>query len=144
MTCTENLTPDEFSAELEQHPEIAVVALTRRPSSSEQVGELLRVALESGMPVAVWRRDTCPEHDANTIERSCSGRRFHRAFSPLLSAAAIRNLPETVRLLRNKAVMNSPKRAVRDCQGTVLLWDAPGRTAQPVHEPRYQPLENVQ
>ena len=147
ITCTEYMTQDEFSAELEQHPETAVVALTRRPSSNEQVRELLRVALESGIPVAVWRRDTCPEHDANTTKPSCSGRRFHRAFSPFLSAPAIRNLPEVMRLLRNKAVMKDPKPADRDCHGAVLLWDDPERTTQPVasvHEPRFQPLENVQ
>ena len=50
ITCTEELTPDEFSAELEQHPETAVVALTRSPSSSSQVSDMLRVALDSGMP----------------------------------------------------------------------------------------------
>ena len=71
ITCTENLTPDEFSAELEQHPEIVVIALTRRPSSNEQLSDMLRVALDSGVPVAVWRRDTCPEHDASTVEPSC-------------------------------------------------------------------------
>ncbi len=147
VTCTENLTPDEFSAELEQHPETAVVALTRRPSSNDHLSELLRVALESGIPVAVWRRDTCPEHDAETTEPSCSGGRFYGAFSPLLSARAIRNLPEAVRLLRNKAAMKCPEPADRDCQGTVLVWDDPERTTQPVapvREPLYQPLENVQ
>jgi hypothetical protein len=146
ITCTENLTADQFSAELEQHPETAVVALTRRPASSEQLSELLQVALDSGMPAAVWRRDTCPEHDSAMTGPDCSGKRFHLALSPQLSPPAIRDLPEAVRLIRNKAAMRSPEPADRDCQGIVLLWDDPERAAQPnapVHEPRYQPMENA-
>jgi hypothetical protein len=123
ITCTENMTQDEFSAELEQHPETAIVALMRSPSSNQEVSDLLRVALDSGIPVAVWRRDTCPEHDANIIEPRCSGRRFHKAFSPVLSAPKIHNLPEAVRMLRNRAATKDPKLADRDCLGTVLLWD---------------------
>ena len=147
ITCSETLTPDEFSAELEQHPETAVVGLTRRPSSSAQVEDMLRVALDSGMPVVVWRRDTCPEHDANMVEPDCSGQRFQTAFNSVLSASALNNLPETVRQLRNKAAMRCPGPADRDCRGTVLLWDDPARTTQPVapvHEPPYLPLENDQ
>jgi hypothetical protein len=145
ITCTEDLTLDEFSAELEQHPEIVVVALTRRPSSSSRISDMLQVALDSGMPVAVWRRDTCPEHDDNVISSTCSGHRFQEAFNHLLSVPAIRNLPESVRQLRNKAAGKSPAPADRDCQGTVLLWDDPVRMRQPVapvHEPPYKPLEN--
>jgi hypothetical protein len=147
ITCTEILTPDEFSAELEQHPETAVVGLTRRPSSDEQVEDMLRVALDSGMPVVVWRRDTCPEHDASVVEPDCTGRRFQAAFNPFLSVTALNDLPETVRQLRNKAAMRRPDPPDRDCNGTVLLWDDPARTIQPVapvHEPPYLPLENVQ
>jgi hypothetical protein len=145
ITCNEDLTLDEFSAELEQHPEVAVVALTRSPSSSGQVSDMLRVALDSGMPVAVWRRDTCPEHDHNVIGPACSGQRFREAFNPLLAVPAISDLPESVRQLRNKAAGKSPAPADREGQGTVLLWDDPVRMRQPVapvHEPPYEPLEN--
>ena len=69
VTCTENMAAGEFSAELEQHPEIVVMALARRPSANEQLSDMLRVALDSGVPVAVWRRDTCLEHDAAQTNR---------------------------------------------------------------------------
>jgi vWA-MoxR associated protein C-terminal domain/Trypsin-like peptidase domain len=147
ITCTEDLSPDEFSAELEQHPETAVVALTRSPSSNEQISEMLQVALESGVPVAIWRRGTCAEHDASAVDTSCSGRRFQTAFSQLLSIPAIGNLPETVRQLRNRAAMKSAAPADNDCRGTVLLWDDPARMAQlaaAVREPPYHLLENAQ
>jgi len=146
IACTENMTAGEFSAELEQDPEIVVMALTRCPSGNEQLSDMLRVALDSGVPVAVWRRDTCLEHDASTAERSCAGQRFRLAFDPLLSMPSINDLPEAVRQLRNKAAMQNPAAADRDCQGVVLLWDDPVRAAQPVapvHEPPHQPLENA-
>jgi len=146
ITCTENMTAGEFSAELEQHPEIVVTALTRRLSTDEQLSDMLRVALDSGVPVAVWRRDNCLKHDAGTAEPSCTGQRFRLAFDPLLSMAALNDLPEAVRQLRNKAAMQSPAPTDRDCQGVVLLWDDPTRAAQPVapvHEPPHQPLENA-
>jgi hypothetical protein len=146
ITCAEDLTPDEFSAELEQHPDTAVVALTRRPSSCDQVSDMLRVALDSGMPVAVWRRGTCPEHDDSTVDTTCSGQRFQTAFNPFLSAPVISDLPETIRQLRNKAAVKSPAPADLDCRGIVLLWDDPTQTRQPaapVHEPPYQPVEDV-
>lgn len=145
ITCTDSLTPDQFSAELEQHPETAIVGLGRRPFSSEQTSEMLRVALGSGMPVAVWRRGTCPEHDANTADPACSGWRFQTAFNPLLSASGIGNLPEKVRQLRNRAAMRPPAPADLDCRGIVLLWDNPARMKHPVasvREPPYEPLEN--
>ena len=146
ITCTEKMTAGEFSAELEQYPEIVVLALTRRPSANEQLSDMLRVALDSGVPVAVWRRDTCPEHNASTAEPSCAGQRFRLAFDPFLSMPSISDLPEAVRQLRNKAAMQNPTPADRDCQGIVLLWDDPARAAQqvaPVHEPPHQSLENA-
>jgi hypothetical protein len=138
---------DEFSAELEQHPETAVVALTRRPSSSREISDMLRVALDSGVPVAIWRRPSCQEHDAQQAGPTCSGLRFQKAFSQVLSDPVIGNLPESVRQLRNKLAGKSPSPADLACQGTVLLWDDPVRMRQPVapvHEPPYEPLGNVQ
>lgn len=146
ITCAENMTDGEFSAELEQRPEIAVMALTRRPSANEQLSDMLRVALDSGVPVVVWRRDTCQDHNARTAEMSCAGQRFRLAFDPILSKPSINDLPEAVRQLRNKAAMQNPAPADRHCQGIVLLWDDPARAAQPVapvHEPPDQPLENA-
>jgi hypothetical protein len=147
ITCNEDLTLDEFSAELEQHPETAVVALTRRPSSSREISDMLRVALDSGVPVAIWRRPSCQEHDAQQAGPTCSGLRFQKAFSQVLSDPVIGNLPESVRQLRNKLAGKSPSPADLACQGTVLLWDDPVRMRQPVapvHEPPYEPLGNVQ
>ncbi|GIH25083.1 hypothetical protein Aph01nite_33930 [Acrocarpospora phusangensis] len=141
IICTEDLSAEEFSAELEGRPDVTVIALTRRPSSSGSYGDMLRVALDSGVPVAIWRRDTCPEHDAGDVpEETCSGRRFRTAFGDKLQKTPIRDLPETVRLLRNRAVARDRNPADHDCRGTVLLWDDPEQSAQllaPVVEPRY-------
>jgi hypothetical protein len=147
ITCDEELALDEFAAELELHPETAVVALTRSPSSSGQLSDVLRVALDSGMPIAVWRRPSCQEHEAAPAGAACSGQRFQEAFSPLLSDARIGMLPESVRQLRNKAAGKSPAAADRECQGTVLLWDDPVHMRQPVapvHEPPFEALGNLQ
>jgi hypothetical protein len=147
ITCAENMTAGEFSAELEQHPEIVVIALTRRPSAKAGLRDMLQVALDSGVPVAVWRRDnTCPEHDASPAEPSCVGQRFQLAFDPFLSTPSINELPEAVRQLRNKAARQNPSPVDGDCQGIVLLWDDPAQAAQPVapvREPPHQPLEDA-
>ena len=146
ISCAESMTDGEFSAELEQHPEIVVMALTRSPSANEQLSDMLRVALQSGVPVVAWRRDTCRDHDASTVGSSCTGQRFQLAFDPFLSMPSINDLPEAVRQLRNKAAMQNPASADRDCQGVVLLWDDPARVAQPVapvREPPHQSLESA-
>ncbi|GAA0408264.1 hypothetical protein Acor_84500 [Acrocarpospora corrugata] len=126
---------------MEGHPEVTVIALTRRPTSSGSYGDMLRVALDSGGPIAIWRRDTCPEHDAGDVrEETCSGRRFRTAFADKLQQTPIHDLPETIRLLRNRAVAQHRVPADLDCRGTVLLWDDPEQSAQllaPVVEPRY-------
>ncbi|MBQ1019820.1 trypsin-like peptidase domain-containing protein [Micromonospora sp. D93] len=145
ITCTDNLSADEFSAELEQHADTALVALGRRPSSARHVRELLQVALESGVPVAVWRRDACAEHDREAADSDCSGARFLTSVRPVLDETAIDELPETVRQLRNRAVGQSPSPADVSCQCTVLLYDKPARmtyqTAS-VREPSFESLES--
>ncbi|MEU1969689.1 trypsin-like peptidase domain-containing protein [Micromonospora sediminicola] len=135
IVCTEALTAPEFSAELEQRPEVTVVALTRRPSSVAAVEELLRVALDAGVPVAVWRRDTCAEHDTGAVVAPCSGQQFREAITASLTATA--GLPERVRLLRNRTAGHQPSQSDIHCRGTVLLWDDPGRAEPlaPVLEP---------
>ncbi|WP_262013732.1 serine protease [Micromonospora sp. Mcm103] len=135
IVCTEGLTAQEFSAELEQRPEVTVVALTRRPSSGGSVEELLRVALDAGVPVAVWRRDTCAEHDTGAVVADCSGWQFREAITGSLTTTA--GLPERVRLLRNRTAGHQPSQSDLHCRGTVLLWDDPGRAEPlaPVLEP---------
>lgn len=146
IACDENLTPEEFSAELEQRPDITGVMLARRPSSSEEMREILRVAIDSGVPVAVWRRDTCAEHDMYQAGDECSGLRFRTAFDSLSRSHKMTDLPETVRMLRNKSAGRQATSPARDCRSIVLLWDDPARVAQPissVHEPPYHPLETA-
>jgi hypothetical protein len=107
---------------------------------------MLRVALDSGVPVAVWCRGNCQKHHGGAAGPGCAGQRFRLAFDPFLSMASINDLPEAIRQLRNKAAGQNPAPADRDCQGVVLLWDDPARAAQPaapVHEPPHQPLENA-
>jgi hypothetical protein len=144
ITCNEDLTPEQFSAELEQHPETTLVGLSRRPSCTGHAGEMLRVALDSGVPAALWRRDTCPEHDNGTNTNHCSGRRFRSAFTATFGTTPTADLPETVRLLRNRAAGQSSSQADHDCRGIVLLWDDPGSSsAPPVKEPPLRPMEKT-
>ena len=153
ITCDEEQTADEFSAELEQHPEAVVVALTRSPSSSSQVSDMLSVALDSGVPVAAWRRPSCQEHNANQAGATCSGRRFQDAFNPLLSGPRIGRLPESVRQLRNRAAGKSrpPQTAtVRApcCSGTIryacdnLLRPSTNRLTKPWELPMTSTIFN--
>ncbi|MFI7067100.1 trypsin-like peptidase domain-containing protein [Kribbella sp. NPDC050124] len=144
ITCEESLTPTQFSAELEQHPDIAGVLLARRPTSSPQTSAILRVALDSGVPIAVWRRDSCAEHDAFHEGDDCSGSRFQVAFDPAMRSEAVPDLPETIRQLRNKLAEGTTQPEDQDCLGIVLLWDDPARLNRPVaavRQPPYDPPE---
>lgn len=146
IDCGEDLTQVEFSAELERNPGTAVLAFTRSPASSAMVSDMMRVALDSGVPVAVWSRGTCPEHEGPAGGATCSGRRFQAAISPYLSASVIGDLPEAIRKLRNAAALREPAAEAIACRATVLLWDDPTRitdTASPVREPPYQSLEDT-
>jgi hypothetical protein len=141
ITCDDDLTPEQFSAELEQHPETVIVGLSRRPSCQGQAGRMLRVALDSGVPAALWSRNTCSEHDRGNESAECSGGRFRSTFTDRYSTSPLAELPETIRLLRNKTAGG---RSEDDCQGVVLLWDDPehpGVALAPLTEPPLLPLE---
>lgn len=144
ITCKENLTQVEFSAELEQRPYTSVIALTRQPTSYTPITDMLRVALESGLPIGLWRRGTCPEHDRAVEDMDCTGKRFHKASHPILVDGEISGLPEAVRQLRNRIAGQCPAPGDRDCHGVVLLYDDPTRAVRPVaplRQPSYHPLE---
>ena len=144
--CTDEPDPDDFSAELEEHPETSVVALARRPATSPQMTEMLRVALDSGVPVIVFRRGTCTEHDAGSAVGDCSGKQFRGAFETVLAESPINDLPERIRILRNRAARQAAAPADHACRGTVLVWDNPGRSTRrfaAVQEPPYRPLGDI-
>jgi hypothetical protein len=145
--CTDDPDPDDFSAELEEHPETSVVALARRPATSPQMTEMLRVALDSGVPVVAFRRGTCSEHDAGEAAEDCSGKQFQGAFEAVLAETPISDLPERIRMLRNRAARQTAAPADHACRGTVLVWDNPGRSTRrfaAVQEPPYRPLGDIE
>ncbi|WBB93440.1 trypsin-like peptidase domain-containing protein [Verrucosispora sp. WMMC514] len=144
ITCREHLSQIEFSAELEQRPQTSVIALTRQPSSYAPAIDMLRVALESGLPIGLWRRGACPEHDHAAAHPDCTGQRFYEASRAILTDGEVSDLPEAVRLLRNRIASQCPDPTDRDCHGVVLLYDDPTRTIcplAPIRQPPYQPLE---
>lgn len=142
LLCSEDIDPSDLWSDLDQSPSAGVLALTRRPSSNERSTELLRNALEAGMPAVVWRRDTCAEHDNGMVEDSCSGDAFRDAIDIVLRAQPIADLPERVRRLRSRAASTKADDVDRACRGTVLIWDDPGRAATGTwQEPPYRAAE---
>jgi hypothetical protein len=134
VCCDDMPSSEAFSAELEQHPDQGVVALTRQPVYGA-AREALEVALDSGVPAIVWRRDTCPEHDAGVVGDSCTGARFRKAFETELAGTAVASLPHLVRMIRNRVVADPQ----HDCRQVVLLWDNPERLPEP-DAPLFAPL----
>lgn len=142
MMCGSSVLPNTFAADLESRPETTTVALTR-PAGDPGLGELLRVALDSGIPVAVWRRDTCPHHGL-AGDNECSGRAFQRAVQPLLEGKPISGLPARIRSLRSRAASSSPTSDDVTCSKLVLLWDDPASLAAhgaAIREPEIQEPE---
>jgi hypothetical protein len=144
MTCTEEVDPSDLWSELGERPGAGILALTRRPASSDRSTEALRAALEAGMPAVVWRRDTCPEHDSGAAHDGCTGEQFRDAIDPVLSAAPAGELPARVQQLRSRAASSKASATERACRGTVLVWDDPRRAvpAAPLHEPPYRSGES--
>jgi hypothetical protein len=140
IACDEDLTAGEFAAELEQHSDIAGVLLARPPDTSTQAGEMLKVALDAGIPVAVWRRAPCSDHDAFPEGDDCPGKRFQVTVDPLMRAEHSAELPESVRQLRIKMAGREPDPTDLECRGIVLLFDDPARAIRPV-APVHAPLE---
>jgi hypothetical protein len=144
LLCSEDLTAEQFSAELELDDDTTVLALSRRPSSGGDTTALLRVALDSGLPVAMWRRDTCYEHDNGLANDECSGRRFREAITMALREFGMDELPATVRIIRNRAAVKSPSVTDKECRGTVLLWDDPRSVGSVLAvEPPYKPEKSL-
>jgi len=127
LRCTSVPTAAELSADLTVQPEIAMLALNRRPGHPP-IREALEAALDAGVPVVVWRRTTCPEHDAGTPSDACTGARFQDVFTAERASQSHLTLPELVRRLRNRTV-KEPDHACRD---VALLWDDPTRLPEPV------------
>lgn len=124
--CDDIPSPEVFSAELEQQPELSAVALTRRPNHSP-VRDAVEVALDSGVPAILWRRGACTEHDRGSSTSICSGIRFQNAFASERDSFPDVPLPALVRMIRNR-VVGDPCHA---CNGIVLLWDNPERLPEP-------------
>nr|BFE59169.1 hypothetical protein GCM10020063_036950 [Dactylosporangium thailandense] len=122
LPCVGIPEPTHFAAELELEADVAMIAL-RRPPDFPPSYEALKVALDAGVPVAVWRRGSCPEHDAGIPDQPCTGARFQSAFTAERTVSQTMPLPDLIRRLRNR-VVHEPGHGCRD---VVLLWDDPSR-----------------
>jgi len=131
LRCADEVDQEKLDGYLRAHPEISLYALGPGPDRSPGQAAL-EVALYAGMPVLVWRRGGCAEHDAGAGGAGpCSGDRFRAAFDAFRAGHAEELLPELVRQLRG-LVADEPG---HDCRDIVLLWDDPYRLPEP-----YAPL----
>jgi hypothetical protein len=111
---------EKFAAELELDPALTVVALSQRPDAGP-IQDLLLAALDAGVPVALWRRAACADHDGSDVAGPCIGARFQAVLTELITRGRALALPEAIRLLRNQVSLDRDH-AGRD---VVLLWDDP-------------------
>ena len=126
LTCVDMPTGAKVAAELEQAPDVSMLALSRQPASGPARAALL-AAIDAGVPVVVWRRSTCPEHDAGSVTVPCTGTRFRDCFTTAQADHRTLALPEMIRRLRNQASLDDG----HECRDVVLLWDNPQRLPEP-------------
>ncbi len=118
---------DELS-ELLSAPEHAALAIPG-PAGRSPGLPFLETAVQAGVPLAIWRRTPCLDHDPPD-GRPCSGERFRADIERGIAATKLDALPHRVRQLR------IPPRTPTDSDGyiardIVLLWDNPDRGPRP-------------
>lgn len=118
-----------LEAFIENHPERAAVVLAA-PPRTRTASDAYWVAVESGVPVIVWRRDAPSRAGGSTPcgfpgEAACPGDPFFAEVCTALDGSERDQVPERVRWLRNEA------RATKDADhigGRIaVIWDDPGR-----------------
>lgn len=119
-----------LGAALDSDPALAALALAGSPRSAP-VADAYQVAVASGIPTMVWRRDTAPCHrgedDPCAVPgRSvCAGDAFLADVRAALAGTPRDEVPHRVRQLRNAATLDGGSTHVgRDL---VVLWDDPRR-----------------
>ena len=118
IDCGDRRSEDAWDGWMQQHREITALGLP--PSGDGAItGDVLRVALFAGVPVALWRRGQCAG-PCGTAAGDCDGGLFRQRFQALWTGP-LSTLPEFVRDLRTQ-VQQDPGHA---CVGLVLLWDDP-------------------
>jgi vWA-MoxR associated protein C-terminal domain/Trypsin-like peptidase domain/vWA-MoxR associated protein middle region 0 len=117
-SCTDDHDPDEFDMLVRGNPDLATLVLPAPPIRTG--ADLLGVAIYAGVPVAVWPRNPCPDHDPpGPGTPRCSGQAFQDEFENHRHDQHTVPLPALVKALR----------VGRDarCRELVLLWDDPDR-----------------
>lgn len=105
------------------------------PACEEPGGPLLDLAIEAGIPVALWRRRPCQEHDSTGPQpRPCSGERFQRRMESALAGLRLMELPGWIRRRRLGASLGPGEHASQsqddrnnDQVDIALFWDNPSR-----------------
>lgn len=145
MSCLDDRTVTEFAADLERSSDVALLMLSRRPSSCVAISDLVKVALEFGVPALAWRRDTCYEHDQGAAIDTCSGGDFRLGIEPILEKRSLSSLPATVQEIRQETARQEPDPEFDACRNMVLVWDNPDRLAQqlPLSEPTIRQREET-
>ncbi|MBC6460746.1 effector-associated domain 2-containing protein [Actinomadura sp. HBU206391] len=124
------LTPEEqtqLEAKLLTENEIAL-GLSSRPGGKES---LLDIALDEGIPIAVWRPVKCGSHvepmDPSGDEL-CDGARFKAELHSLLAGVDLPELPQRIHEARRQSLVTDGQ-----WRHLTLLWDDPNHLP---HRPR--------
>ncbi|MEJ3750058.1 trypsin-like peptidase domain-containing protein [Actinomycetes bacterium KLBMP 9797] len=131
--CDDRRSPDELDGYFRGRPDITVLGLSRRPDAGAG-RDALEVALYAGVPAAVWRRDTCAEHDDGAPVAGCCGHRFRDAFQQERGANPTATLPSLARTIRIRCARQHD----HGCRNLVVLWDDPDHLPEP-NIPLYAP-----
>ncbi|MDT0529183.1 trypsin-like peptidase domain-containing protein [Micromonospora sp. DSM 115977] len=126
LDCAGDSEPEQLEGRFHGHDDIGLLGLTR--GLDEEMREALDVALNAGIPAAVWRRRSCVAHPPAPPEEPCIGHRFRAGFERKRSEHHHQTLPYLVKRLRNAAAENP---AGADFRDIVLLWDDPERLPEP-------------
>jgi hypothetical protein len=126
--CTQQVQEEALDGWLREEPGHSVLLLPG-PAGVRSHRTALQVGISAGLPVALWRRRPCMDHDGTTGNGECSGARFIRNLTRELSRMTVQQLPERVRGLRTTAAQAQDS----DHCGhqVVVLWDPPERRLGP-------------
>lgn len=115
--CNDSRTKDQYFYWLTADEEVCVLVHGQRPKPSH-----LASALSAGIPVMLWPRSACPDHDHG----ECAGGRLAGELIALVANAHPDELPKLVRRLRAQARAQPGGRPHCERRLT-LFWDDPAR-----------------
>ncbi|WP_280403957.1 trypsin-like peptidase domain-containing protein [Nocardia brasiliensis] len=116
IACRDERPSSRILAWLLANIDRAILAIADRPNST------LKAASQAGVPVMMWTRTKCPDHDGEPTE-PCAGARFVAELADALAAVPPDGLPARVRRLRAHAAAEGVEG--HPVQDMTLYWDDP-------------------